>query len=131
MSEPKWLSELSVVLLHAESLAEFGGSEGLRDSGLLQSALARARHLYAYEGVTEVERLSAAYGYGILRNHPFMDGNKRAAFLAIGLFLSRHGYTVEADHAEATRVMFAAAAGELTEVDLASWIREHLSVINK
>jgi len=131
VSEPKWLSELSVVLLHAESLAEYGGSEGLRDSGLLQSALARPRNLYVYEGVTEVERLSAAYGYGILRNHPFMDGNKREAFLAIGLFLSRQGYTVEADNAEATRVMFAAAAGELTEGDLAAWIRQHLSVINK
>jgi len=111
--------------------AEYGGSEGLRDIGLLQSALARPRNLYVYEGVTEVERLSAAYGYGILRNHPFMDGNKRAAFLAIGLFLSRHGYTVEVDNAEATRVMFAAAAGELTEGDLAAWIRQHLSVINK
>ena len=87
MSEPKWLSELSVMLLHVESLARYGGAGGLRDAGLLQSALARARNLYEYEGVKEVERLAAAYGFGIARNHPFVDGNKRTAFLAIGLFL--------------------------------------------
>ena len=92
MSEPKWLSELSVMLLHVESLAKYGGGGGLRDAGLLQSALARARNLYMYEGVTEVQRLAAAYGFGIARNHPFLDGNKRTAFLAIGLFLLKNGY---------------------------------------
>jgi death on curing protein len=131
VSEPKWLSELSVVLLHAESLAEHGGREGLRDAGLLQSALARARNLYLYEGVTEVERLAAAYGFGIARNHPFVDGNKRAAFLAIGLFLTRHGRSLDADKVDATRMMFAVASGDLKEDELAAWIRRHSSWVQK
>ena len=127
MSEPRWLSELSVVLLHAESVAEHGGSEGLRDGGLLQSALARARNLYSYEGVTDVARLAAAYGFGIARNHPFMDGNKRTAFLAIGLFLLKNGYVLETDDREATRTMFALASGALTEAELIEWVRRHSS----
>ena len=127
MKEPKWLNELSVVLLHAESVAEHGGSEGLRDRGLLQSALERARNLYVYEGVTEVARLAAAYGFGIARNHPFLDGNKRTAFLAIGLFLLKNGYVLETDDTEATRTMFALASGALTEAELVEWIRRHSS----
>ena len=127
MSEPKWLNELSVVLLHAESVAEHGGSEGLRDRGLLQSALARARNLYVYEGVTEVARLAAVYGFGIARNHPFLDGNKRTAFLAIGLFLLKNGHVLETDDTEATRTMFALASGALTEAELVEWIRRHSS----
>jgi death-on-curing protein len=115
VNEPKWLNELSIVLLHAESLAEHGGSEGLRDGGLLKSALARARNLYSYEGVTDITRLAAAYGFGIARNHPFVDGNKRAAFLSIGLFLARNGYSLRADIANATQTMFRAASGDLTE----------------
>jgi len=127
VKEPKWLNELSVVLLHAESVAEHGGSEGLRDRGLLQSALERARNLYVYEGVTEVARLAAAYGFGIARNHPFLDGNKRTAFLAIGLFLLKNGYVLETDDTEATRTMFALASGALTEAELVEWIRRHSS----
>ena len=107
MSEPKWLGELSVMLLHVESLARYGGAGGLRDAGLLQSALVRARNLYVYEGVKEVERLAAAYGFGIARNHPFVDGNKRTAFLAIGLFLLKNGYMLNANDAEAIDAMFA------------------------
>jgi len=127
VKEPKWLNELSVVLLHAESVAEHGGSEGLRDRGLLQSALERARNLYVYEGVTEVARLAAAYGFGIARNHPFLDGNKRTAFLAIGLFLLKNGYVLETDDTEATRTMFALASGALTEAELVEWIRRYSS----
>lgn len=127
MSEPRWLSEFSVLRLHAESVAEHGGSAGLRDKGLLQSALNRARNLYSYEGVTEVQRLAAAYGFGIARNHPFLDGNKRTAFLAIGLFLLKNGYVLEADNEEATRAMFALASGDLTEAQLVEWTRRHSS----
>jgi death-on-curing protein len=127
VSEPRWLSEFSVLLLHAESVAEHGGSAGLRDKGLLQSALNRARNLYSYEGVTEVQRLAAVYGFGIARNHPFLDGNKRTAFLAIGLFLLKNGYALEADNEEATQAMFALASGDLTEAQLVEWIRRHSS----
>jgi death-on-curing protein len=128
VSEPKWLSRLSVVLLHAESVAEHGGREGLRDGGLLQSALARARNLYSYEAVTEVQRLAAAYGFGIARNHPFLDGNKRTAFLAIGLFLLKNGYVLETDDTEATQTMLALASGALSEAELVEWIRGHSSL---
>ena len=109
-------------------MAEHGGSEGLRDGGLLQSALARARNLYSYEGVTEVQQLAAAYGFGIARNHPFLDGNKRTAFLAIGLFLLKNGYVLDVEEAEATRAMFALASGDLDEAELIEWIRRHTSL---
>lgn len=128
MSEPKWLSELAVMFLHVESLARYGGRGGLRDVGLLQSALARARNLYVYEGVKEVQRLAAAYGFGIARNHPFVDGNKRTAFFAIGLFLLKNGYVLDTHDTEATQAMFALASGELTEEELVEWIRRHSSV---
>jgi death-on-curing protein len=127
VSEPRWLTSLSAILLQLESLAEFGGSEGLRDEGMLESALARPRNLYSYEGVTDVARLAAAYSYGIARNHPFIDGNKRAAFMSIGLFLERNGHRLKADKADATRVMFGVAAGEVDEEELASWIRDHMT----
>ena len=129
MSEPKWLSELSVELLHAESVAVHGGREGLRERSLLQSALARARNLYSYEGVTDVARLAAAYGFGIARNHPFLDVNKRTAFLAIGLFLLKNGYVLSTDDAEATRTMVALASGALSEAELVEWIRRHSSAV--
>jgi len=114
------------MLLQSESLAEFGGSEGLRDEGMLESALARPRNLHLYEGITDVARLAAACAYGIARNHPFIDGNKRAAFLSIGLFLELNGHHLKADKAVATRIMFGVAAGEVGEEELATWIREHM-----
>ncbi len=127
MSEPRWITSLSAVLLQLESLAEYGGSEGLRDEGMLESALARARNLYVYEGVTDMARLAAAYAFGIARNHPFVDGNKRAAFMSIGLFLEKNGLHLRADKAEAAHMMFSIASGDIGEEELASWIREHLS----
>jgi death on curing protein len=92
---------------------------------------APARNLYAYECVREVERLAAAYEFGIARNHPFVDGNKRTAFLAIGLFLLKNGYVLDAQDAEATQAMFALAAGDLTEAELVEWIRRHSSAKSK
>jgi len=115
------------MLLHSESLAEHGGRPGLRDEGLLESALARARNLYSYEGITDVARLAAAYAFGIARNHPFVDGNKRSAFLALGTFVAKNGYRLAAGKVDATRTIFALAAGEIGEEELASWIRAHLA----
>ncbi len=126
MIEPRWVSKLSLILLHAESLAEFGGGEGLRDEGLLESALARARNLFAYEGVTDLAALAAAYSAGIARNHPFVDGNKRAALLVIELFLQRNGYSLAADKVDGTRRMISLASGELTDEALGIWIRENM-----
>ena len=126
MSEPRWISILSAILLQLESLAEYGGSEGRRDEGLLESALARARNLYFYEGITDLAKLASAYAFGIARSHPFVDGNKRGAFMSIGLFLERNGYHLRADKAEAARIMFGIASGQVHEDELASWIKAHM-----
>jgi len=126
VTEPRWISMLALVLLHAESLAEHGGAEGIRDEGLLESALARPLNLYSYEGVTDPARLAACYAYGLARNHAFVDGNKRAALLGIGLFLALNGYELDADQVEATRVIFDLAGGQLSEEALAEWIARHI-----
>lgn len=123
---PRWIGKDALILLHAESLAEHGGLEGMRDEGLLDSALARPQNIHAYEDVADLARLAAAYVVGIAKNHPFADGNKRAAFLALGLFLGLNGKRLVVDKAEATRIMLAVAAGELSEADLAGWIKAHM-----
>ena len=127
MKEPLWIDKAAVLLLHEETLAEHGGGSGFRDEGLLDSALARARNIYLYEGVQDPSRLAAAYGFGIAKNHAFVDGNKRAAFLAIGLFLARNGFRLTADKVNATRVISAVESGEMSEENLGYWISENLS----
>jgi death-on-curing protein len=119
----RWIDRHALVLLHDESLAEHGGSSGLRDEGLLESALARPLNLAAY-GDADFAELAAAYGFGIARNHPLVDGNKRAAFLAVGLFLALNGYRLETTQADATLRMLAVAAGDIDETTFAAWIRE-------
>src|SRR5262245_36575414 len=99
--EPRWISRKALLLLHAESLAEFGGARGLRDEGLLESALARPRNVYAYKTGCTIPDLAACYAFGLAQNHPFVDGNKRAAFLSIGLFLAINGYRLQADQVDA------------------------------
>lgn len=125
MSEPRWISTLSAVLLQLESLAEYDGREGLRDEGMLESALARARNLCTYEGVTDLAKLAAAYAFGIARSHPFVDGNKRAAFMSIDLFLERNEHYLQADKADTARVIFAVASGDIDEDQLAAWLNLH------
>lgn len=120
----RWVDRRALVLLHDESLAEHGGSSGLRDEGLLDSALSRARNLAAY-GTPDIADLAAAYAHGIAKNHPFVDGNKRAAFLAAGVFLHLNGARLTASQAEATVAMFTLAAGDLDEAGFAAWIRRH------
>lgn len=125
-AEPRWIGKRALLLLHAESLAEFGGLPGLRDEGLLESALARPQNAFAYS-VGTIPELAAAYAFGIARNHPFVDGNKRAAFLALGLFLALNGRQLTANQADALKTMLALAAGELSEPELAIWIGRHNS----
>lgn len=120
----RWIDRTALVLLHDESLAEHGGAAGIRDEGLLESALARPANLAAYES-PDFADLAAAYGLGVARNHPFVDGNKRAAFLAVGLFLALNGYRLVSAQAEATLTMLALAAGDIDETTFAGWIREH------
>jgi death-on-curing protein len=123
--EPKWIDKRALLLLHEESLALFGGARGLRDAGLLESALARPVNQYRYDQASDVATLVAAYGFGIARNHAFVDGNKRAAFLSIGLFLLLNGRRLRADQVDAIHTMRALAAGTLDEAGLAEWIRNH------
>ncbi|MFZ1501069.1 MAG: type II toxin-antitoxin system death-on-curing family toxin [Giesbergeria sp.] len=120
----RWVSQQALVLLHDESLAEHGGSPGLRDAGLLESALARPKNLAAYESPDHAA-LAASYGVGLAKNHAFVDGNKRAAFLAVGLFLYLNSFRLTASQAQATLTMLAVASGELSEAAFAAWLREH------
>jgi len=122
---PRWVDKRALLLLHEESLAMFGGASGLRDEGLLDSALARPVNLRAYNPDSTTAQLAAAYGYGIARNHPFVDDNKRAAFLASGLFLSFNGRRLVANPADAVETIVALAAGGLEEEAYAEWIRIH------
>jgi len=123
MKEPKWIDRRALELLQRESLAAHGGRAGIRDEGLLESALARPRQFWAHEASADLARLAAAYGAGVVRNHPFVDGNKRAAFLAVGLFLGLNGHQLVVDPAEAARTVFALAADEMGELEFAVWIR--------
>jgi death on curing protein len=120
----RWIERRALELLHGESLAEHGGATGLRDEGLLESALARPLNLAAY-GTPDVYGLVASYGVGLAKNHPFVDGNKRAAFLAIGLFLALNGHRLTATQADATLTMLAVAAGQMDDIALAQWLRAH------
>lgn len=120
----RWIDRRLLVTLHDESLAEHGGASGLRDAGLLESALARPLNLVAY-GDPDVADLAAAYAVGLAKNHAFVDGNKRAAFIAVGLFLRLNGHRLTASQADATVTMLGVAAGEINEPDLAQWLRTH------
>ncbi|HSI60154.1 MAG TPA: type II toxin-antitoxin system death-on-curing family toxin [Ideonella sp.] len=121
----RWIDRRALELLHDESLAEHGGAPGLRDGGLLESALARPHHLLAY-GEPDLSELAAAYAVGLAKNHGFVDGNKRAAFLSMGLFLALNGQRLVATQLDATATMLAVATGELDEASLAAWIRSHI-----
>ncbi|MBL0085345.1 MAG: type II toxin-antitoxin system death-on-curing family toxin [Ideonella sp.] len=122
----RWLDRRMLVLLHDESLSMHGGASGIRDEGLLESALARANNLVSY-GEPDLAALAACYGFGLAKNHPFVDGNKRAAFLAVGLFLGLNGHRLTASQAEATVVVFSLAAGEIDELTFAAWLRERIA----
>lgn len=124
MTEPRWIDKRALLLLHDEDLAEHGGLPGLRDEGMLDSALARPLNLLA-DGEPTMAALAASYAFGIARNHPFADGNKRAALLATGLFLGINGMSFKPDKVEAYKVYFALAAGEVTEAELAAWIERN------
>ena len=112
-------------MLHEESLSDFGGARGLRDEGLLESALARAQNTHAYSPGATLPELAASYGYGIAKNHAFVDGNKRAAFLCIGLFPTINGYRLTASQVDAIETMLSVAGGTVTEQELALWIAQN------
>jgi death-on-curing protein len=120
-----WIDPDVLRAVHEEQLAEHGGAPGLRDAGLFESALARPQHLAAH-GSPDAADLAASYGWGLARNHPFVDGNKRTAFVAALLFLALNGLDLVADDGECVLTMLAVAAGELSEPAFAAWLRGHL-----
>jgi death-on-curing protein len=125
VSEPQWLDLELALDIHAEQLALFGGADGVRDVGLLESALARPRKKHAY-GTENLAELAAAYAFGLARNHPFVDGNKRVAFAAIIVFLGLNEIDFDVSAEEATAMLLGLAAGEIQEEGLARWIRDNL-----
>ena len=124
--EPEWLSLDLALAIHDRQLAEHGGPTGVRDQGMLESALARPLNQWTY-GEDDLCALAAAYAYGIARNHPFADGNKRTAWVFARLFLRLNGQTLSFAPREAIDIVLALAAGELSEDELADWFRQHLA----
>lgn len=120
---PVWIDARAVLFLHDESLAMFGGARGLRDAGLLESALARPVNQHLYKPGGDITELAAAYAFGLAKNHPFVDGNKRTAFLALGLFLALNGWRLETTQIDAIETMLSLARGSFDESALANWIR--------
>ena len=125
MTDWKWLRPETAEAVHDEQLAEHGGGAGIRDRGALQSALARPQNLAAYEK-PDAAALAAAYAYGVARNHPFVDGNKRTAWVLARLFLVKNGVRLQYRDADAVIVMLRLAAGEVGEDELAQWFRERV-----
>lgn len=124
-TEPKWLGVDAVLVMHEEQLAEHGGAIGVRDLGLLESALARPQNAWSY-GQSDLVALAALYVAGVMRNHPFIDGNKRTGFLAAYTFLFVNGLEIVADEAEVIVQCLSLAASEIDEAEFAAWLRENV-----
>lgn len=120
---PRWRAKADVIELHDYVLARTGGSSGLRGEGLLESALSRPLNRWSYEGVDDIRELAATYGIGLAKNHPFIDGNKRAAFLGVGLFLELNGWMLTATDDDAIATFYAVASSQIDEDALAAWVR--------
>ena len=122
MKEPEWVLPEVVALLHEQSLAQFGGASGVRDEGLLESALNRPRQVFAYSKPTLFD-LAASYAFGLVKNHPFLDGNKRAGFVVAVTFLELNGRRFGASEVDAALQTLALAAGEMSEAEFAAWLK--------
>lgn len=123
--EPTWLSRLVIDAIHADQVREHGGLGGLRDENALESALARPQQKWHY-GVTDVPTLAAAYGFGLIKNHPYRDGNKRIGFLAMATFLGMNGHELDVTDADVVAEIVSVADGTSSEDELADWIRKHI-----
>ena len=121
----EWIAKSAALAIHEEQIAEHGGAPGIRDDGLLESALARPQNLAAYSE-PDLAALAASYAYGIARNHPFLDGNKRTSYVVTRLFLRLNGRDIGADEASRLQIWLALAGGELNEEQIAEWLRSHL-----
>ncbi|MEJ1967964.1 MAG: type II toxin-antitoxin system death-on-curing family toxin [Rhizomicrobium sp.] len=125
MTDWVWLDPQVLLVVHDEQIAEHGGAGGIRDSGLFESALARARNLAAYEN-PDVSKLAAAYAFGLAKNHAFIDGNKRIALIAMELFLNLNGYELAVDDAQCVLVILSVASSAMSEAELAAWIANNI-----
>jgi len=125
----KWISEETVLAIHRRQISEHGGKDGIRDQGLLQSALAKPQNNLAYGEQVELADLAVAYGFGIAKNHPFVDGNKRTALVVMRTFLLLNGFDLKASQEEKYLTVMALASGTLSENELADWIRGRLQEI--
>ena len=125
MIEPKWVSEETVLKIHQRQISEFGGSEGVRDMGLLQSALARPQNAFHYNQVTSLTRLAVAYAFGIAKNHAFIDGNKRTALVTSFLFLMKNDFIIKATDEERFTAILSVAEGIMDEEQLTQWLDKH------
>ncbi|MBE9129322.1 MULTISPECIES: type II toxin-antitoxin system death-on-curing family toxin [unclassified Coleofasciculus] len=124
MNEPFWISEDIARIIHADQIVQHGGSGGIRDENLLSASLARPRHLFAY-GEPTLFDLAAAYGYGLAKNHPFIDGNKRVAFAVMATFLEINGYTLDVPEMEVVVMMEGLATAQESQESLARWLEEN------
>ena len=124
-TEPTWLTRVVIDAIHNDQLREHGGLPGIRDENVLESALARAKQKWHYADNTDVPMLAAAYAFGLVKNHPYRDGNKRIGFLAMVTFLGMSNYELEATDAEVVAEILALANGSVSEESLAEWIRQH------
>ena len=124
--EPHWLSRVVIDAIHSDQIREHGGLPGVRDENTLESALARPQHKWRYESDADVPRLAAAYAFGLVRGHPYRDGNKRIGFLAMVTFLGINGHELEATDVEVVTQFLALADGRVTENELADWIRDRV-----
>lgn len=129
MVEPNWITESIVMYIHDDQIAAHGGSYGVLDENLLSSALARPRNLYGYEGVTSLTRLAASYGYGLVKNHSFVDGNKRTVFQVMFTFLRINGLYLDAPEPEVVITMQQLAQGEIGEAELTEWLDKFSSEV--
>ena len=127
MSSPVWLDRLIVEAIHFDQIRLHGGLPGLRDENALESALAPPRNREVYDSSSDLASLAAAYGYGLVTSHPFADGNKRVGFLAMYVFLGLNGLEIEAEEPEVVDLMVAIAAGRLSEDEIVTWLRQHIS----
>ncbi len=123
--EPVWLSRTLLDVVHADLIAQHGGSTGVRDDGLIESALARPQNTLAYGGAVDLAALAAAYAVGLAKNHGYIDGNKRIAFMAMYVFLGINGVELDAPEPEVVRIMTDVATGAVGEAEMAVWIREN------
>jgi death on curing protein len=125
--EPHWLDRMVIDAIHDEQIREHGGLAGVRDENALESALARPRQKWQYDAKADIAALAAAYGFGLARNHPYRDGNKRIAFLALYTFLGVNGWDFNATEADVVTEIVALAAGHVSEDELAAWIRHTIA----